>query len=421
MKIENKKLTYITPYENNPRRNDAAVEYVANSIREFGFKQPIVIDKDGVIVAGHTRYKAAQKLGLDEVPCVMADDLTPEQVKAYRLADNKTIEQSEWDSLKLDEELEGIGNLDMSLFGFFPVEEIDFKNLDDMAESNEEYEEFVEKFKPKKTTDDCYTPPAVYEAVKSWAVKEYNLNGRKIVRPFYPGGDYEKYKYPKNCVVIDNPPFSILAQIKRFYAERKIDFFLFGPAKTLFGNDECCYILTNQEITYENGAKIYSAFVTNLDEARIRTAPDLARMIQEAQENDAVNLPKYDYPNNVVTSARLGKVANYVELKIYPEQCHFIRQLDSQKESGVALFGAGFLLSEKAAAEKAAAEKAAAEKAAAKEATVWELSEREKKIIEEMSKNESDDLRKKNNKGDEGRRHIQAGVQSGDQNAGEDL
>lgn len=188
LKIVYKKITDIHPYENNPRKNEKTVDFVANSISEFGFRQPIVIDKDNEIVAGHTRYKASQKIGLTEVPCVYADDLTEEQVKAYRLADNKTIEQSEWDSLKLDEELEGIGNLDMSLFGFFPVEEIDFKNFDDMAESNEEYEEFVEKFKPKKTTDDCYTPPAVYEAVKSWAVKEYNLNGRKIVRPFYPGG-----------------------------------------------------------------------------------------------------------------------------------------------------------------------------------------------------------------------------------------
>ena len=143
LKIVYKKITDIHPYENNPRKNEKTVDFVANSIREFGFRQPIVIDKDNEIVAGHTRYKASQKIGLTEVPCVYADDLTEEQVKAYRLADNKTVEQSEWDSLKLDEELEGIGNLDMSLFGFFPVEEIDFKNLDDMAESNEEYEEFV--------------------------------------------------------------------------------------------------------------------------------------------------------------------------------------------------------------------------------------------------------------------------------------
>lgn len=380
MQIVYKKIDELKPYKNNPRKNDNAVEYVANSIREFGFKVPIIIDTDNEIIAGHTRLKAAQKIGLTEVPVIIANDLTGEQIKAFRLADNKTAEIAFWDYELLDHEMVDIFDIALSDFGFCEEEKIDFANLDKMTEGEEEgYAEFEEKFKPKKTTDDCYTPPAVYEAVKNWAVKEYNLNGRKVVRPFYPGADYEKYKYPKDCVVIDNPPFSILAQIKKFYAERKIDFFLFGPAKTLFASEECCYILTNQDITYENGAKIYSAFVTNLDEARIRTAPDLARMIQEAQENDAANLPKYDYPNNVITSARLGKIANYVELKIYPEQCHFIRQLDSQKESGAALFGAGFLLSEKAAAEKAAA----------KEVIVWELSEREKKIIEEMSKNES--------------------------------
>ena len=86
----------------------------------------------------------------------------------------------------------------------------------------QEYEDFVEKFKPKLTTDDCYTPDAVYEAVRDWATKEYNLAGREIVRPFWPGGDYEQFEYPEGCVVIDNPPFSILAKIKAFYAERNI-------------------------------------------------------------------------------------------------------------------------------------------------------------------------------------------------------
>lgn len=117
MEIIEKKLSEITPYENNPRKNDDAVEYVANSIREFGWKVPIVIDRDGVIIAGHTRYKAAQKLGYETVPCIMADDLTPEQVKAYRLADNKVSELAGWDFEMLDAELEDI-DLDMEAFGF---------------------------------------------------------------------------------------------------------------------------------------------------------------------------------------------------------------------------------------------------------------------------------------------------------------
>ena len=118
MDIILKKLTEITPYENNPRKNDEAVKYVAESIKNFGFKAPIVIDKNGVIVAGHTRYKAAKKLKWTEVPCIVADDLTDEQVKAYRLADNKVAEQAEWDMDLLADELGDLFDFDMSVFGF---------------------------------------------------------------------------------------------------------------------------------------------------------------------------------------------------------------------------------------------------------------------------------------------------------------
>lgn len=117
MVIIEKQLDEIRPYENNPRINDAAVDYVANSLREFGGKQPIVIDRNGVIVAGHTRWKAAKALGMKTAPCVIADDLSPEQVKAYRLADNKVGEIATWDFDALEQELDEI-ELDMSQFGF---------------------------------------------------------------------------------------------------------------------------------------------------------------------------------------------------------------------------------------------------------------------------------------------------------------
>jgi ParB/RepB/Spo0J family partition protein len=123
MEIVNKKIDELKPYENNPRFNDDAVEYVANSIKEFGFKVPIVIDKDNVIVAGHTRYKASLELGLNEVPCIIADDLTEEQIKAFRLVDNKVSEKSSWDIELLDEELNQLG-LNMNKFGFEDLEEI---------------------------------------------------------------------------------------------------------------------------------------------------------------------------------------------------------------------------------------------------------------------------------------------------------
>ena len=123
MQIIDKKIGEIKPYEKNPRKNDNAVDAVASSISQFGFKNPIVIDGNNVIICGHTRYKAAQKLGLDVVPCVVASDLTDEQIKAYRLADNKVSELAEWDIDLLGEELDGIFDIDMSDFGFSFAEE----------------------------------------------------------------------------------------------------------------------------------------------------------------------------------------------------------------------------------------------------------------------------------------------------------
>ena len=118
MNIVYKKVKDLIPYENNPRNNDVAVDYVANSIKEFGFKVPVVVDKDNVVVAGHTRLKACEKLGIDEVPCIVADDLTEDQIKAFRLADNKVGEIATWDLDKLSIELDGLQDIDMSDFGF---------------------------------------------------------------------------------------------------------------------------------------------------------------------------------------------------------------------------------------------------------------------------------------------------------------
>ena len=119
MQIEELEIRKIKPYEKNPRKNDAAVDGVAESIKQFGFKQPIVVDKDNVIVVGHTRYKAAKKLGLETVPCVRADDLTKDQVKAYRILDNKLNELATWDFATLQAELNNfdyqLGELDKYL------------------------------------------------------------------------------------------------------------------------------------------------------------------------------------------------------------------------------------------------------------------------------------------------------------------
>lgn len=142
MQIIYKKIDEVIPYENNPRKNDEAVDYVAKSIKEFGFKVPIIIDKNNVIVTGHTRLKAAKKLGLKEVPTITVDDLTEEQIKAFRLADNKVSEMATWDFDKLDLELDDILNLDMEDFGFIKSEDVD---IDSFFEEVEEKEEKKEK------------------------------------------------------------------------------------------------------------------------------------------------------------------------------------------------------------------------------------------------------------------------------------
>lgn len=119
MEIVNRKVKELIPYEKNPRKNDEAVKYVKASIEQFGFKVPIVIDANNIIVAGHTRLKAAKELGMKEVPCIVADDLTEEQIKAFRLADNKTAEAAEWDFELLNTELLDLeANFDMADFGF---------------------------------------------------------------------------------------------------------------------------------------------------------------------------------------------------------------------------------------------------------------------------------------------------------------
>ena len=260
--------------------------------------------------------------------------------------------------------------------------------LGDQMEMTGEYAAFVEKFKPKKTTDECYTPDNVYAAVLDWAVKEYGLEGARIIRPFYPGGDYTKEDYSGNCAVIDNPPFSILAEICRWYSQRGIRYFLFGPAKTIFsgsGFDGINYVICGAGIMYDNGAIVDTSFITNMEQYKITVASDLYEAIKAADDENrekvTKSLPKYDYPDHVLTSARIQRIAKYGQsLRIRAEDCAFIRALDSQRGAGKAVFGGGFLLSEKAAAEKAA-EKAAAEKAGAK---IWELSEREKEIIKRL-------------------------------------
>ena len=393
MEITNKRIVDIIPYAANAKKHDKRqINNVAESIKQYGFVQPIVIDRDGVIVIGHCRALAAKKLGMQEVPCVCVDDLTPEQVNALRLVDNKSNE-SDWDFDLLADELPG---LDMSAFDFdwdFPdTDETELTNEEreqefrermergELSDDDEEYQEFLKKFEAKKTTDDCYTPDNIYDAVRDWAVEKYEIGNAAIVRPFYPGGDYKSEKYPSGCVVIDNPPFSIISEICEWYVSKKIRFFLFAPTLTLLGimRGAANYVACGCGVVYENGASVNTSFVTNMGDNKIVAAADLREILDDENKKNLKKLhrelPKYSYPDEVLTATMLCYMAAHgVSLEIGDRDAHFIRALDAQKASGKGLFGSGFLLSEKATAEKAAAEKVNTD--------IWELSEREWKIV----------------------------------------
>jgi hypothetical protein len=273
---------------------------------------------------------------------------------------------------------------------------------------NDQYALFVDKFKAKKTTDDCYTPKEVYETIKQWVCEEYGIDPETIVRPFYPGGDYEHYDYPAGCTVLDNPPFSILSKICGFYLDRGIKFFLFAPSLTCLSgrsnNMRMNHVIIDCDIVYDNGAVVRTSFVTNYGgDTIMQTAPELSRRVNatvdKIRKESTAQLPKYEYPDNIITAAMLQRWCKYgVEFSVKKKDCTPIYSLDAQREHKKSIYGGGLLLSERAAAERAAAERAAAERAAAGRAAaeraaagraaaerasahVWKLSERELEIV----------------------------------------
>jgi hypothetical protein len=254
-----------------------------------------------------------------------------------------------------------------------------------------DYEGFVEKFEEKKTTDDCYTPPEVYQIVLDYVNANYDLTCKEILRPFFPGGNYQEIEYKENQVVIDNPPFSIISQIARHYISLGVPFFLFAPHLTLFSSDiDCTHVVVGGNIIYENGAVVKTSFLSNmLGDAKIIGEAELYAKFKELEESKKVKLPKYEYPNNLLTVSNVSWIVERgVSLRLDKKDVHHYRQLDSQKSHKKAIFGSGFLIAEKAAKEKADAEKAAKEKADAEKANViiWELSKKELNIINNLGK-----------------------------------
>lgn len=263
------------------------------------------------------------------------------------------------------------------------------KTTEKQLDFGDEYDWFVEKFKPKKTTDDCYTPRYIYDAVCDYVCRRFGCDRESIVRPFWPGEDYERREYPPGCLVLDNPPFSIFTKIVRFYCSNGIRFFLFGPGLTIFGSPTkgVSFLITGNSITYENGATVPTGFCHNLlDDASAESCPELRKIIDEADTQNRKALKKkarkLALPCEIITAANLQYMAHHGIAWRFAlsTEAVFVRKLDNLP-SGI--FGGGFLLSERVAAERATAERATAERAAAERIT---LSEREKEIQRLLSR-----------------------------------
>ena len=418
--IELKKLVYntgqIEGVPRNPRKwTKEDVTALAASIVEtpelFEARPLLVVPRGDrfIVIGGNMRLAAARELAMAMPPCYEIQDRSVDNLKRMALKDNASF--GEWDTVALADEWPDCPLADWGIvLPPAPVEEqqgegnsmgtdeIEQKKREfeermragEIDEGDEEYQAFLEKFVPKKTTDDCYTPELVYDAVAKWVSDEYHVAPRHFVRPFYPGGDYQAFDYLPDAIVVDNPPFSILSEIIRFYVQKGIRFFLFGPTLTLFSSSSSLVtaIPTAAAVVYENGASVNTSFITNLEDPsiRLRSAPTLYRAVTAAVEETLrakrVELPKYSYPDEVVTSAFVARLSKYgVDFCVRRSESVCIDALDEQKQQGKAIYGKGYLISEKAAAEKAAAEKAAAEKAAALR---FALSQREREIVSSL-------------------------------------
>jgi len=404
----------------NPRfirddRFNALVKSIKDAPEMLKLRELIVVEhgKKFVVIGGNMRLRACKELGMETIPCkVLPADTPVAKLREYAIKDNNGFGEDDWDVLANEwdaEELQEWGvelPMDWSLDGEETSEdEIERKAREfqermeagEIDETNEEYQAFLEKFKNKKTTDDCYTPAVVYEAVANWVSETYRIDRKHFERPFYPGGDYQNADYPKGCVVVDNPPFSILAEILQFYSKKGIKFFLFAPTLTLFSSSSSSSstaLPVYVQVTYENGANVATSFLTNLEprNIRLRSAPTLWKAVHDANEENLRvqhrELPKYSYPDYIITSTRVGQYSRYgIDFVVPVDESEPISQLDSQKASGKVIYGKGYIVSERVKAER---EKAEREKAEREKAERWELSPREMEIIKSLSKGKGD-------------------------------
>lgn len=368
--IKKMKLADLIPTENNPRQiKKDDFERLKKPVQSFPQMldiREIVVDEKNRILGGHQRVKALLANGEKEVNVKVVEGLSEEEKREFVIRDN--IQNGEWDFDMLANEWDDLPLDDWGVS--IPV----------WDESQTEYQQFVDKFKPKLTTDDCYTPNAVFEAVEKWVRKEYKLGNIENIRPFKPEGDYQSESY-EGKVVIDNPPFSILSEIVRWYTDKGVKFFLFAPCLTTFGIALDCQttkIITGVNIVYENGAKVLTNFVTNMASPNVlvKVAGTLRQRIEEAQPKESAELERYNRPKNLKVGTDLVYVAKLGhDWELTNEDCQIVKNADGLKDVGKGLYGGGLIVSDEVA-EKLQAEKSA---------IVVELSDREKEIVAKLN------------------------------------
>ena len=382
-KIKQAKITDLVFDDKNfNRHTEFGMSLIEKSLRNHGAGRSILIDKNNRIIGGNGVIENAGQIGMEDIIIVPSDgtkivavqrtdiDLDSKEGREMALADNATGSADlQWDAENLQQAMEE--------FSITPQDWGVFSNDDGSAffggerngERSDEYDQFVDKFKPKLTTDDCYTPTEVYDEVEKY-VRKIVGDAPDFVRPFYPNGNYQTYNYPDGCVVVDNPPFSIYAEIVRWYLDHDIKFFLFAPALTqVVANAPVNYVVAFCDIVYENGANVRTSFTTNLlGDIVFTTAPELRRAVEAVNGKPPADLPIYGY-ENVITTALIGKLA-LIEFSAKRGEVAEISNLDALKEKGKSLFGRGWLLSERKEKER--------------KENYLHLSDREKSIIKTL-------------------------------------
>lgn len=278
------------------------------------------------------------------------------------------------------------GNTQLTLFGADNSGEAGKKR--GRKEIFEDYEGYVAKFQEErpKTTDDTFTPPDVFDAVVGWLRKHGKIaEDTAIVRPFYPGGDFEAADYPDGCAVVDNPPFSILAKIVKWYIARNVPFFLFAPGLTIgYYFRYCNTVIVDANITFENNAKVNVSFVSNMfGDAVAIAAGDLQRTIEAcpSQRKEGKKATTYAYPRNVVTPQMLRNIAGGGGwLEIGRQEVEIIGKVGEKN-----IFG-NMMLASTAKAREAKAVEAKAMEAKARENITLTLSASQQAIVDRLDR-----------------------------------